>query len=64
VLSSRNFSTDCRHMRMRFCRLVDCINKHELAIEYVLTGEMCADGLTKGLGSVKHQEFLNMMELE
>jgi len=64
VLSSGNFSTDCRHMRMRFHLLVDCINKHELAIEYVPTGEMWADGLTKGLGGVKHREFLNMMGLE
>ena len=63
VLSSGNFSTDCRHMRMRFHHLVDCINKHELAIEYVPTGEMWADGLTKGLGGVKHREFLNMMGL-
>jgi len=48
-------------MHMRFQHLVDCINKHELAIEYIPTGEICADGLTKGLGGVKHGEFLNMI---
>ena len=64
VLSSGNFSSDCRHMRMRFHHVVDRINKHELAIEYVPTGEMRADGLTKALGGVKHRVFLNMMGLK
>ena len=64
VLSSGNFSSDCQHMHMRFHHLVDCINKHELAIEYVPTGKMRADGLTKALGGVKHLVILNMMGLK
>jgi len=44
-----------------FHHLADCTTKHELAIEYVPTGAMRADGLTKALGGVKHREFLNTM---
>ena len=63
VLNSGNFSSDSRHMRLRFHHLVDCIDKKLLDVQHVPTGEMIADGLTKPLGGVKHREFVKMLGL-
>jgi len=64
VLNSGNFSSNSRHMRLRFHHLVDCIARESLNIRHIPTVEMCADGLTKALGGVKHREFVRMMGLD
>jgi hypothetical protein len=61
VLSTGNFSTDSRHMRLRFHHLVDCIAKQQLSIRHISTNDMWADGLTKPLGGNKHREFLQVL---
>ena len=63
MLNSGNFSSDSRHMRLRFHHLVDCIGKYLLEVHHIPTDEMLADGLTKPLGGVKHREFLKMLGL-
>jgi len=64
TLNSGNFSTDSRHMRLRFHHLVDCIAKQQLSIRHVSTGDMWADGLTKPLGGNKHHEFLQVLGMK
>jgi len=64
MLCSGNFSTDSRHMRLRFHHLVDCVAKQQLSIWHVCTGDMWADGLTKPLGGNKHREFLQVIGMK
>jgi hypothetical protein len=64
VLSTGNFSTDSRHMRLRFHHLVDCVAKQQLSIQHISTGDMWADGLTKPLGGNKHREFLQVLGMK
>jgi transposase InsO family protein len=63
VLNSGNFKGENRHLRLRFYTLHEAVATGKLTIQHIPSGQMLADGLTKALGKVKHEKFVQEIGL-
>jgi hypothetical protein len=63
VLNSGNFKGENRHLRLRFYNLHEAVATGKLAIQHIPSDKMLADGLTKALGKVKHETFVQEIGL-
>jgi hypothetical protein len=66
VLSTGNFKGDNRHLRLPYYGLHEAVATEKRVVKHVPSDEnheMLADGLTKALGRVKHEEFVKEIGL-
>jgi hypothetical protein len=63
VLNSGNFKGENRYLRLRFYALHEAVATGKLAIKHIPSDKMLADGLTKALGKVKHEKFVQEIGL-
>ena len=60
-LKNGQFKPSTRHVGVKHFWLRELIREGDVAISYVRTDEMVADGLTKALERGEHQGFINML---
>jgi hypothetical protein len=62
AMSKQSFSTSAtRHMKLRFHYIREKIQDGSIRVEYLETGRMIADMMTKALGRVLFERFRNML---
>jgi hypothetical protein len=61
VLTSGNFKSDNRHLRVRYYSIYESIALGTLAIEHIAGDEMLADALTKPLDGTKNRLFVSRL---
>ena len=61
VLTSGNFKSDNRHLRVRYYSIYESIALDTLAIEHIAGDEMLADALTKPLDGTKNRVFISRL---
>jgi hypothetical protein len=63
VLKSGNFKGKNRHLRLHFYALHEAVATGKIDLKHIPSDKMLADGLTKALGRVKHQKFVQEIGL-
>jgi hypothetical protein len=63
VLDS-GFPNGSRHLRLRFHALQEAVKAGDMVLVHVSSEEQLADGLTKALGSVKHEAFVQSLGMK
>ena len=53
-----------KHIQLRYHFIRFAITDGQILLDYVPTGDMAADGLTKGLTGEKHKRFLSLLGLQ
>ena len=53
-----------KHIQLRYHFIRFAIADGQILLDYVPTGDMAADGLTKGLTGEKHKRFLSLLGLK
>ena len=59
--NERGLRKNARHIAVKYFYVKDLVEKNVLKVEYVKSGENCADICTKSLPKVKHQAALNLI---
>lgn len=62
--SDNNFNKRSKHIDIRYHFSKDCISAGFVELKYLETAEMPADLFTKGLGSVKHYYFMELLGIQ
>ncbi len=57
------FQRRIKHIAVKYHYIRDLIDQEQIKLEYRPTMEMIADDLTKPLGSMKFQKFVNQLEM-
>jgi hypothetical protein len=55
------FHTRSKHIGVQWHFVREKIQDHTVAVEYLKTEDMVADGLTKALGKTKFESFVKLM---
>jgi hypothetical protein len=63
VLKSGNFKGENRHLWLRFYALHEVVATRKIDLKYIPSDKILADRLTKALGRVKYQKFIQEIGL-
>jgi hypothetical protein len=58
------FQKRTKHIAVKYHYTSNLIQQKEITLQFKLTNEMIADGLTKSLGSIKFQKFVTALGLK
>ena len=62
-LANGRYRPSTRHVGVRYFWLRELVENGEVGVDYLNTGDMVADGFTKGLERVKHEKCLSMLSM-
>src|SRR5262249_54841754 len=61
LVKNPQFHARMKHIDIQVHFIRQCVNEGKIQLKYCEMGEMVADVMTKALGRIKHEKFMEMM---